>query len=483
MTWIAYEEWANDLIAIEEKDRKGFIYESLKSKEMVHIFGRYFFHEQIKGSDFPECHIDLIRNLSSNANCAVIMPRGHAKTTWIRIDTIHDIVYRHESLIMFIAPTLTDAKMSFMYIKDQLEGNNLLRDVYGNLVPEISRDMQRKWSDTHFQTKNGVVAIARGAGKGRGINIGGQRPTKIIIDDMEDKEKVQRDYQRKKLRTWLFEVIIPSLDKDVGKFKMVGTVLHYACLLLSVHKKFGGIKRAAIEDENRMPSLQGNPIWWPMEQLEKKKDDIGSFAFAQEFMNDPMSDEDADIKLSWIQWEDSIRLTDDKDVMLYKIYSALDPNISKKQTADEAAICSIAIEKRSDKKINIIVLGCEHGRWGQDGIIQHAKQVYDRYVHERFVVENVGFQEVYRKAMGESGIPARACNPKSKDKRTRLMAISPRIEFGDIKFLRNTCEDLVLQLVQFPNGEHDDMVDAFVYAVQEALDQGSSSGYYGETVE
>ena len=450
---------------------------------MVHIFGRYFFPGQIKSSAFVPCHLQLITHLSSAENCGIIMPRGHAKTTWIRIDTLHDIVYAHERLIMFIAPTLTDAKMSFVYIKDQLESNDLLRSVYGNIVPAFSVSQPRKWSDTHFQCTNGVVAIARGAGKGRGINIGGSRPTKILIDDMEDKERVQRDYQRKKLRDWLFEVIIPSLDKDAGKFKMVGTVLHYACLLLEVHKRFGGLKRAAIEDPQGHPSLSGAPIWWTMEELQKRKEDIGTFAFAQEYMNDPMSDENADVKLAWIRWEDEVRLFDDRDVLQFKIFSALDPNISTKQTADEAAICTVAREIRLDNKVRIIVLSCEHGRWGQDGTIQRSKRTYDRYPHEKFVVENVGFQEVYRKAMGENGIPAGECNPGSKDKRTRLMAITPRIEFGDITFMR-TCEDLVNQMIQFPNGDHDDMVDAAVYAITEALNSGSGAvGYFGGAID
>jgi predicted phage terminase large subunit-like protein len=315
---------------------------------------------------------------------------------------------------------------------------------------------------------------------GGDINIGGKRPTKIIIDDMEDKEKVGRDFQRKKLRDWLFQVIIPSVDMERGRFKMVGTVLHYACLLLEVHNKFGGVRRAALEDEDGKPSLKGAPVWpyWTVEKLEQKKHDMGSFAFAQEYMNDPMSDEDADVKLAWIRWVDEIKLYDSHDVLLFKIFSALDPAVGTKQTSDEAAIVTVAREVRTDKQINIVVLSCEYGRWGPDRTVKESKRVYDRYPHHAFKVENVGFQEVFRKALTESGVPASACNPNSKDKRTRLMAVVPRIESGDVKFMRS-CEDLVAQLVQFPNAEHDDRVDAFVYAVQEALSIAGGGGFFG----
>jgi predicted phage terminase large subunit-like protein len=465
-------------MSLPEEQRKDFIHASLKPKHMVHIFGRYFFPAQIKSAKYPECHIETLRYLSSPDSCAIIMPRGHAKTTLVRIETIHDIVYHHEELLMFIGPNLTDAKQSFAFIKDHLEANVLLRYVYGNLVPPFSVKKSRKWSDTHFECTNGVIAIARGAGKGRGINIGGKRPTKILIDDMEEKDRVGRDYQRRKIRQWLFEVIIPSVDMERGRFKMVGTVLHYACLLLEVQKKFGGIRKAALQDADGLPSLTGTPLWsyWTPEKLEQKKREMGSFAFAQEYMNDPMSDEDADIKLKWVQWVDEINLFDDKGNMLWRVHSVLDPAVGTKQTNDEAAIVTVAREIRTDKKVNIVVLTCEYGRWGMDKTVTQSQQVYKRYP-QSFKVENVGFQEVFRRALTAAGVPASGVNPSSKDKRTRLMEIAPKIEFGEVRFMR-ACEDLVAQLVQFPNGEHDDRVDAMVYAVQEALGN-TGGGFFG----
>lgn len=480
--WYSYDQWLEDLKAVPEKDQRAFIWRSLRSKNMVHIFGRYFFPLQIKSNDFPACHIEMLRELSSPDSKAIIMPRGHAKTTWLRIDTLHDIVYKHEPLMMFVAPTITDAKMSFAFIKDNLEKNELLREMYGNLVPPFSVKQSRKWSDTHFECTNGCIVIARGAGKGRGINLGGQRPTKIIIDDMEDKEKVYREYQRKKLRDWLIQVIIPSVDMERGRFKMVGTVLHYACLLLEVHKRFGGMKRAALEDENGEPSLNGKPVWgyWTLEKLQQRKEEMGSFSFAQEFMNDPMSDEDADVKLNWIRWIDDIKLYDDRGNLLWDIYSVLDPALGMSQTSDEAAITTVAREKRTDNEVNIVVLHCEFGRWGTDRTVKECQRVYNRYPHASFLVENVGFQEVLRRALGDNNVPAQACNPNSRDKRTRLMEITPKIEFGQVKFMRS-CEDLVSQLVQFPNAEHDDRVDSMVYAIAEALGT-TGGGFFGAIV-
>jgi predicted phage terminase large subunit-like protein len=88
----------------------------------------------------------------------------------------------------------------------------------------------------------------------------------------------------------------------------------------------------------------------------------------------------------------------------------------------------------------------------------------------------VAFQEGLRQVLNANGVPARASIPKG-DKRSRLQRIVGHIEFGRIEFMEGT-EDLITQLVQFPNTDEDDLVDAFVMAVESAL--GTSGGFMME---
>lgn len=429
---------------------------------MLPVFGALFFPRYVDG--LPECHQSLANELSLEKHSAIIMPRGHGKTTWTRIDLIHDIVYGLEPFIVLVGPTLRNAQMSFSFVKHQLESNELLREVYGDLVPVVDTRRRARWSDSHFETVNDVVCIAIGAGKGRGLNIRGRRPTKAVMDDMESKEEVQSEVQRRKLEEWLYETFMPALDAERGKVKMIGTVLHYACLILKFKQKFGGIQRAAIED--------GKPIWWTREKLERVQRDIGSFAFAQEYMNDPKSDMYSDIKLAWIRRRGDVELFDHQQKPLGTFYTAVDPAIAKKETSDETAICTVF--KYSDPVLGrekYVVLSCEHGRWNMDEGIRWAKKVYDRYPHQKFGVESVAYQEALREAMNRAGIPASPIHP-DKDKRRRLLAVQGLIEFGDVEFMP-ACEDLITQLVQFPSGEHDDLVDSMVYALTLAKEGGT----------
>ena len=482
-----YDEWLKELEQVPKEQQGEFVRESLKPKHMLHIFGIHFFPNQVRGIETPEFHIEMHEELAKPDSSAIIEPRGHAKTTWVRIDVLHDIVYEHEPFIGFISASANDAYTSIAYVKSQLESNDLLRSTYGNLVPAFDPRRRRRWKDNHIETvnrvsgKDGVVVIARGAGKGRGLNIKGRRPTKLILDDIEDDEQVRSEMRRKKMEHWLFNIIIPSLDPDVGRFKMIGTILHYQCLVLKVYEKYGGVRRAALEKSGK-PSLEGKPLWpamWSKERLQKRMEEMGTFAFSQEYLNEPMSDENADVKLAWIVRIPAVKLYDHQQRKLWSIHTGLDPAISMKSTADESAFVTVAKKLNPpDNVLDIAVVSVLHGRWNMTGITQQAKRVFDRYPHDKFIVETVAYQEGLRQVLNANGVPAKANNPKG-DKRSRLQRIVGYIEFGNIKFMEGT-EDLITQLVQFPNTDEDDIVDAFVMAVESAL--GSSGGFMMEMI-
>lgn len=290
-----FEEWLRDLLAIPEEERSRWIFDSLQWKHMLPIFGKYFFPHIIKGTfEVPECHVDLCNEIGKRSDGAIIFPRSFAKSTWIKIDTIHDIVYQLEPVILYIGNTITDAQFHFEAIKNELENNQLLASIYGFIVPD-PMDMGKKWTNKHLQTTTGVNLIARGAGKGRGVNVKNQRPTKIVCDDIEDDEQVSSNDRCKKLHNWLYDVIFPSVDPQFGFIKMIGTVLAKHAEVLKFYNQHGGIFRRAIEN--------GKSIWedfWSLEKLEAKKQKVGSRSFSKEYLNNPIDEESSIIKQAWI---------------------------------------------------------------------------------------------------------------------------------------------------------------------------------------
>jgi len=459
---------------------------SLKDKVNLHIFGRYFFPHIIKGDDeVPECHLDLIDAITDGNDGAVIFPRSFAKTSWEKIDTIHDIVYSLEPVILYISSSLGEAQFHFESIKSEFERNENLIATYGYLVPPPEL-IGQKWTNTHFETTTGVNMVARGAGKGRGVNIKNQRPTKIIADDIETDEQVRSSILRQKLHDWLFNVILPSKDSERGFFKMIGTVIHPECEILKFYKGHGGIFRQAKEN--------GHSIWpamwpdWKLERLENGFTDdqgqyhegIGKRAFMQEYMNQPINDTTSVIKREWIEANFYQYLPDELEIKM-----AVDPNAGLSTFADYMAISVIGKERKTGDRFVL-------DRWrGRIPITQQAEKVLE--YKKRWNPNQIGIEKVktmnalYQYCLDLSAKDDWGCgiiplNPKGEDKLSRLLRFQPLIEQGKIKFNRSH-EDFHLELEAFPNGEFDDMCDSFIYCLSmfgsesESLDTTPSPGF------
>lgn len=335
-----YQLWLKQVQSIEDQEaRSAFVWRTCRSKKNLDLFGKFFFPHIIQGSEeVPECHIDLILEIAKPKDSAIIFPRGFAKSTWIKIDILHDIVYGLEPLILYVGNTLTDAQFHIESIRVELENNGRLAFVYGDLVPQ-ENDESRKWTNKHFETANGINVVARGAGKGRGVNIKNQRPTKIVVDDGEDDQMVRKAERRMKFQNWLMQVIFPSRDKTRGKIKIIGTVLHEKCIVLEFYKQHGGIFRRAIEN--------GRSIWparWTLQELNKEKQKIGTRAFMQEYQNQPSNEELAMLNPRFIDehtYTALPRFTHKRKV----IY--MDPQAGESAESDEYAITVLVFEKNT----------------------------------------------------------------------------------------------------------------------------------------
>ena len=487
-----FQEWNEDLNLVEVERQRDFIFYSLKSKRMLHVFGRYFFPHIIKGTnEVPEAHHELIDFLASVESGACIFPRGFAKTTWEKIDTLHDVIYALEPVILYISNTLQDAGFHFESMKVELENNEMLRAVYGNLVPDLRDSI--KWTSIHFETTNGINVVARGAGKGRGVNIKNQRPTKIIVDDGEDDEMVRSLVRRKKYHDWLYNVIIPSLDKKKGRIKIIGTVIHPEVELLKFHQSRGGIFRKAIEN--------GDSIWpqmWSLEDLDKLKngytkedgtfvEGIGTHSFMQEYMNEPLNAELARINPAWLDDRTYTTLPENNQTHL-KTVITIDPQAGEDKMADEYVITVLSwynkdrhryvIEQKAghasqlDQAKYLIQTWQQHKGAHLVGIEKVMTQVavYQLVLdwrNRKIDIDNVdGFnRNIPMIAIGPQGSMA-SMQHKGSDKVARMQIHEPMIERGELH-LRPEMIKLRDQIIFLGTDaiEHDDRADSLIMAL------------------
>lgn len=219
----------------------------------------------------------------------VIMPRGFSKTTLIGLAVmLYKILYRENKFIVYVSETATAAELQMGNVRRELVSNSMIQLIFGSLKPERNDDL--KWTAEFFQTITGISVTARGrGGQIRGLNISGQRPDCILFDDVEDKESVRTEEQRKKTLDWAYSDMMPALPQMDADATIIGlgTVLHSESLLMQLKKDpewntiiFGALDR------------DGEPIWpdnMDYDKIERKKQAYAATGMLASFYREYMS--------------------------------------------------------------------------------------------------------------------------------------------------------------------------------------------------
>lgn len=138
-------------------------------------------------------------------------------------------------------------------------------------------------------------------------------------------------------------------------------------------------------------------------------------------------------------------------------FTAIDPAISEDDEADETAICTFGI----DYDGSLHEVETLSGRWSFLEQVKQLKAVNERYQPRFIGVEAVAYQAALHQVCTREGLPAVELKVH-KDKVMRAMGVSRWFEDGRVKI--NT-PALSRQLIEFPKGTHDDLVDACVHCL------------------
>ena len=282
--------------------------------DKVLLYGHYFLNHYFRDAS-PDFHREIIRDFFSNKNEYDAAPRGFSKTTILQTCCGFSIVNKMDKFIVIVEKTFTEAAEVIKGIHDEFVDNERLFIAYGKL---INKDLPVRniWQQLRNPEAKGDVFIngVRLRGKGfnssvRGLKTRQWRPTKIILDDVEEDEHINNPEQRQKYENNYNKGIQPAVDID-GRIKMFGTILHQDSLLnnqISNHK--GKIFRAHAGSDPALAPEESFlwPARWSREKLIAKRNDMmssgqSSSAYAQEYLNDPISDEDRTFKFHWL-WE------------------------------------------------------------------------------------------------------------------------------------------------------------------------------------
>lgn len=162
------------------------------------------------------------------------------------------------------------------------------------------------------------------------------------------------------------------------------------------------------------------------------------------FLDGEFTDDDEAIFLSsWLRPSESL------DVEFAAKFTAVDPAIGEGEENDETAIITCGIDY--DGVIHQIEL--VHGRWSFNRIVEECKGVQARHKPDYFGVEYVAFQKALGDVLSKEGLVINKLKADT-DKVRRAITITDMLEKGRVRI---NSKALINQMLDFPNGDHDDM--------------------------
>lgn len=381
---------------------------------------------------------------------AIAAPRGFAKSYYSSyFYPLYLLLERPGVQIQIISATGALAEEWAFKIRNQIEFNPTIRAFYGDLVGD-------RWRNDDFTLTNGSCLKAKGAGK----QLRGFRPDVVIGDDLETEEMVASAEQRRKFDHWFWSDLTGMLLSH-GQLVVVGTVLHPDSFLGEMlrHGKAGWKTRFYQAVQPNGQSLW--PEQWPIEVLNQRREEMGSYLFQQEYMNDPIPDEFRTFQEKWIRYYDKV-----PEGLTY--FTTVDPAIEIGDRNDYTAIVTCGI----DQQENIYVVETINKQLLPSETVDAIFDVYRRWKPATIGVESVGFSkmlklDVDREKLRRKEYPL-VVELKSEGVRKdlRIQSLQPWFEAGKV-YIKQDMEELKTQLLRFPSLRcHDDIIDALAYQLK-----------------
>ena len=426
-----------------------------------HFLPRYF------NKPTPDFHYELLSKFFNKNNEYNAYPRGFAKTTCVQLGIMYSCVNGLDEFIVLIEKTYTEAAEVLEVAREEMQTNDEILRVYGDLtkVNAKGREQDNIRDSLGDFFINGVRLRAKGFDTPiRGLKSRHSRPTRVILDDIESDEHIDNIEQRQKYLNSYIKGVIPAVDNETGVIKMFGTILHDDSLLKTLIKNHNG-KVYAAWDENKVLLWPSN---WTVEKLEKKRQEMEiegrNASFYQEYFNEPLNDEDQIFRREMFRYFNALQLEDIKKKP-HRIYTLVDPAISKKTTADFTAIITVMVDAMN----RIYVLEITRARLDPMETIRAIFAHYERHQPIYVGIETVSYQKALKYFIEEEKRRAHSTVQSMQvveikpttDKVTKIKKLQPKYAIASVFHNSDDKNTPILEyeLERFPKGTHDDCAD------------------------
>ena len=335
------------------------------------IMAKTFFPERFNMPFSNAIHGEIFKLIDGPDNkVAIAAPRGYGKTSIVALALMARwIIFNITGFICYINKSHDAASLQTENLRRELVTNKMLRFYFGNFK---HRNANAGEFDEVFSKKAWVayntLVWPRGAGQQvRGVLFKNDRPGLIVIDDLEDPEKIENEDIRKGWHKWLYADVIKAVPRigplaKTWKIVYIDTLKHEDATLQKLldSPEWASIRLEACDDNLKSTA----PEFMSDEDIQTEWNEHvaagESDVFYRELRNLPISTKDAAFRQEYFKYynvplersfrkEVDLKLTDAEVQLNTHIETVLilDPAKTVKIHSAESAIISIGIDLNS----------------------------------------------------------------------------------------------------------------------------------------
>lgn len=475
--------------------------------------------------DAPDFHVELCSKLDElntvkpTKNIGWGAPRGSGKSAYLsNIEPIHSVAYGTRKYILIISETISMSQNFLEFVSTNLKTNKKLREDFGEQLSPNSRLNEMDNNEAFITHADIKVQASSMGGQLRGSRHKNTRPDLILCDDIESSKNTNTQELREKNLHWFNTVIVPLGDITKTAIIYMGTLVHGQGLLPDVlsrpdydSKIYSSIKSEPVrqdlwdkielmlrdvENPDRLMQAElfysqhkaemdeGVEVLWADRfsyfSLIKKKVEVGSRAFASEYLNLPSDSESCIFQENYLNHYTDNDLYDNYNKKIpMDIVGFYDIAMGKNKRSDYNSIHIVGRDRRTGI---LYVLESWNKKCTPSEALEKCIELIQKHRPKTFGVETINAQfEIFRmlqSAVIKLGIyytHIKAVNPTAK-KEQRIEMLEPLFEQG---IVRTKKEQRLLHemLLQYPNHNHDDAPDCLASAIN-MLRVNRKKGYF-----
>jgi phage terminase large subunit-like protein len=426
-------------------------------------------------------HHALHQFLTDHPKALVELPRDHGKTFQVCGRIVWELGHNPGLRVKVVCATEGVAAERSRFLRDAIARNEWVRHVFPDLKPG------EPWAADAFTVKRPAEVVGPSvAAFGVGAGSTGTRADLLVCDDVVDVKALTSRAERDRAAAFFHDNLLNLLEPD-GRFWGLCTPWHPDDLnaRLKRNPAFAVFRKAVGED------LQ--PVWpakWPRERLLERRAEIGTASFARGYRLLPVADGETAVRPEWVRYWTEPAEYDDTVL-------SVDPAVSTRDQADASALVVLgrvgnrtearnskfedgSFEFRASNFTQIHVLEASARRVAAPELVTLIDAADRRWNPGVILFEqNAAFLGIKDLLVRHARFGPRVKGvTQSADKAARVAGFSVAVENGAFRLRGDGRggpdpgqQALYDELVTFPFGTHDDLLDAAATGTAHLLDR------------